>query len=86
MPGRFKPATPPGGDNPDWAVPVQHDGGGRLDFVVETNNSAFALHVHGKDKAKIECGKVHFSASGDGRNAAQLVVAIDLATLLANTE
>ena len=49
MPGRFKPATPPGGDNPDWAVPVQHDGGGRLDFVIDTNNSAFALDVRGKD-------------------------------------
>ena len=85
LPSWFQVATPLGSYNPDWAVLVRHDGGERLYFVVETKGSAFAIDLRGKEQAKIECGKAHFAALGEGLDAAKFVVATAFAEVLAHT-
>ena len=69
--------------NPDWAVLVEKDGGERLYFVVETKSGLFADELRYREKAKIECGKAHFSALSVGESPAQYIIAKDSNDLLA---
>ena len=62
LPGWFKVPTPLGTYNPDWAVLVEKDGMERFYFVVETKSGLFVDDLRAKERAKIECGKAHFSA------------------------
>ncbi|HCK92182.1 MAG TPA: type III restriction endonuclease subunit R, partial [Gammaproteobacteria bacterium] len=66
LPNWFKIDTPLGSYNPDWAVLVEKDGTQKLYFVVETKGSMFSDALRPTEKAKIECGKEHFKALGDG--------------------
>lgn len=74
LPGWFQIKTPLGGYNPDWAVLVERDGAERLYFVVETKSSLYADDLRDKERAKIECGKAHFSTLADRENPAHFVV------------
>jgi type III restriction enzyme len=65
LPGWFKIETPLGHYNPDWAVLVDHDGGEKLYFVVETKGSILGEMLRPVEKAKIECGREHFKALGE---------------------
>jgi type III restriction enzyme len=64
LPQWFKIATPLGSYNPDWAVVVEADGVRRLYFVVETKGSQLTGNLRGRELAKIECGRAHFTALG----------------------
>jgi type III restriction enzyme len=75
LPGWFTVPTPLGGYNPDWAVLIEKDGGERLYFVVETKSGLFADDLRVKERAKIECGKAHFSALAVSEAPAQYLVA-----------
>ncbi len=75
LPGWFKVPTPLGTYNPDWAVLVEQGGTERLFFVVETKPSLFAEDLHGKEDAKIECGKAHFQELSAGDKPVEYVVA-----------
>jgi len=83
LPGWFTVPTPLGSYNPDWAVLVEKDGGERLYFVVETKSGLFADDLRDKERAKIECGKVHFKALAVGDNPARFEKATKLDDLLA---
>jgi len=65
LPSWFKIDTPLGSYNPDWAVLVDKDGAEKLYFVVETKGSMFSDALRPTEKAKIECGKAHFTALGN---------------------
>ena len=62
LPGWFKVPTPLGSYNPDWAVLIEKDGAEKLYLVVETKSGLFADDLRDKERAKIECGKAHFTA------------------------
>lgn len=64
LPQWFKIATPLGSYNPDWAVVVEADGVRQLYFVVETKGSQLTGNLRGRELAKIECGRAHFTALG----------------------
>lgn len=66
LPSWFKIETPLGTYNPDWAVVVDVDGQERLYFVVETKGSLFSGDLRAREQAKIDCGREHFKALGDG--------------------
>ena len=83
LPAWFKVPTPLGTYNPDWAVLVEHDGGERLYFVVETKSSLFDDDIRDRESAKIECGMAHFKALEVGDNPARFVKATKLDDLLA---
>ena len=82
LPSWFKVPTPLGPYNPDWALLLDKDGVQRLYFVVETKSSLFTDDLRDKESAKIECGKAHFAALGEGENPAQYVVARNLADVI----
>ncbi len=75
LPGWFTVRTPLGNYNPDWAVLVKQDEGERLYFVVETKSGLFADDLRDKERAKIECGKAHFSALATHDSPPQYIVA-----------
>ena len=52
-------------------------------FVVETKQSLFGMDIRGTEQSKINCGKVHFIAIGDGDNPAKFVTAGSLGDVLA---
>lgn len=83
LPGWFTVPTPLGSYNPDWAVVVGDEGEERLYFVVETKGSVFADDLRGSERAKVACGKAHFSALAEGESPARYVVARTLADVLA---
>lgn len=83
LPGWFEVPTPLGPYNPDWAVLVEENEAQRLYFVVETKGSLFADDLRDKERAKIECGKVHFAALAVQENPARYVVARSLDDVLA---
>ena len=83
LPGWFTVPTPLGTYNPDWAVLVEHDGGERLYFVVETKGSMFADDLRQVEAAKIRCGAAHFEALAQGADAARYVKATKLADVIA---
>lgn len=84
LPGWFTVPTPLGSYNPDWAVLVEKDGAERLYFVVETKSGLFADDLREKERAKIECGKAHFSALAVRERPAKYVVANSLDDVLSN--
>ena len=53
LPGWFKVPTPLGGNNSDWAVLTERDGGERLYLVVETKGSLFKDDLRGTKGGKI---------------------------------
>lgn len=65
LPGWFKIETPLGTYNPDWAVLIDHDGGEKLYFVVETKGSILGEKLRPIEKAKFDCGRAHFKALGE---------------------
>jgi type III restriction enzyme len=85
LPSWFKVPTPLGTYNPDWAVLVEHDGGERLYFVVETKSSLFDDDLRDRETAKIACGKAHFEALAVGENPARFIKATNLNDLLDQT-
>lgn len=65
LPSWFKIETPLGNYNPDWAVLIDHDGGEKLYFVVETKGSILGEMLRPIEKSKIDCGRAHFKALGE---------------------
>jgi type III restriction enzyme len=82
LPGWFTVPTPLGTYNPDWAVLVEKDGSERLYFVVETKSGLFADDLRDKERAKVECGKAHFTALASGTNHAVFMPARNLDDVL----
>ncbi|MDP3277124.1 MAG: DEAD/DEAH box helicase family protein [Deltaproteobacteria bacterium] len=82
LPDWFTVPTPLGGYNPDWAVLVEHEGGARLYFVVETKSSAFLDDLRDKERAKVKCGEAHFSALRVGEAPATYIRAHSLDDVL----
>ncbi|VTR97577.1 type III restriction-modification system endonuclease [Tuwongella immobilis] len=66
LPSWFRVPTPLGFYEPDWAVLIEQDGKERLYFVVETKSSLFDFDLRGTEQGKLECGKAHFKALGEG--------------------
>ncbi len=83
LPGWFQAPTPLGPYNPDWAVLVEDQEGERLYFVAETKGSAFLDDLRNTERAKVECGKAHFSALEAGGSSARYRVVHTLDNLLA---
>ncbi|MCD4671421.1 MAG: DEAD/DEAH box helicase family protein [Anaerolineaceae bacterium] len=65
LPDWFKINTPIGSYNPDWAVLVEDDGDQKLYFVLETKGNILAEALRPTERAKIQCGRAHFSALGN---------------------
>jgi type III restriction enzyme len=87
LPSWFRVPTPLGFYEPDWAVLIEQDGKERLYFVVETKSSLFDFDLREKEQGKIDCGKAHFKAIGDGvANPAKFVVATSLNDVLSHTD
>lgn len=84
LPSWFRVPTPLGDYEPDWAVLIEIDGAERLYFVVETKPSLFGMDLRGNEQAKIDCGKAHFAAIGDGERPAKFVVATSFDDLLSH--
>jgi len=83
LPGWFKVPTPLGAYNPDWAVLVEKDGAERLYLVVETKSGLFTDDLRDKERAKIECGKAHFTALEVREAPAKYIVARTVDDVLA---
>ncbi len=83
LPSWFKVPTPLGFYEPDWAVLIVKDGVERCYFVVETKPSLFGMDIRATEQAKMNCGKAHFDAIGDGDNPAKFVTAGSLGDVLA---
>ena len=66
LPDWFKISTPLGSYNPDWVVMVQQNGEKKLYFVLETKGNIDMDALRPTEREKIECGKAHFKALGDG--------------------
>ena len=66
LPNWFKIATPLGTYNPDWVVLIEVDGKDKLYFVLETKADTTFDALRLKESAKIECGRKHFAALGEG--------------------
>lgn len=66
IPSKFKIDTPIGNYNPDWAIYIEKDGVEKLYFVIETKGSTKSSQLRLTENLKIECGKKHFKAIGNG--------------------
>ena len=66
LPDWFKIQTPLGSYNPDWAVLIEKDGKDKLYFVIETKSNLLFETLRPTESAKIECGRRHFAAMGQG--------------------
>lgn len=62
LPSWFTVPTPLGEYNPDWAVLYSKADGEKLYFITESKGSVFDEDLRPVEKAKIDCGKAHFSA------------------------
>jgi|LauGreDrversion4_2_1035121.scaffolds.fasta_scaffold27095_3 type III restriction enzyme len=60
LPSWFKVNTPLGKYNPDWALLINKDGTDNIYFIAETKAANFATNGREVEKAKTECGKLHF--------------------------
>jgi type III restriction enzyme len=78
LPGWFTVPTPLGTYNPDWAVVATTDDGERLYLVVETKSSLLFDELRDRERAKIKCGKAHFSALATDDDPARFVTAVTL--------
>lgn len=83
LPGWFKVPTPLGTYNPDWAVLIDQNGAERLYLVVETKSGLFTDDLRDKERAKIECGKAHFTALAVREEPARYIVARTVDDMLA---
>ena len=66
LPSWFKIDTPLGSYNPDWAVLLEIDNQERLYFVLESKGEILEDMLRDVEKAKVNCGRAHFEALGDG--------------------
>ena len=64
-----------------WAVVVEKEGEERI-FVVETKGGLLKDDLREKEKAKIDCGKVHFNAIAEGDSPAHYIVARNIEDVL----
>jgi type III restriction enzyme len=85
LPAWFTIPTPLGQYNPDWAVVMEVDGDERLYFVIETKASSSPEDLRQIEKAKIECGRIHFDALKVKESPAQYLVAASFQDLLNRT-
>ena len=60
LPSWFRVNTPLGKYNPDWALLIDKDGTDNIYFIAETKAANFATNGREVEKAKTECGKLHF--------------------------
>ena len=60
LPSWFKVNTPLGKYNPDWALLIQDTDQENIYFIAETKATNFATNGREIEKAKTECGKLHF--------------------------
>src|SRR5690554_6570789 len=66
LPSWFKIETPLGNYNPDWAVVWNNNSEEKVYFVCESKGSLQEeLDLKGFERAKIACGKKHFSQTSD---------------------
>lgn len=80
LPSWFKIDTPLGSYNPDWAVLMEQGGRERLYFVCESKGSLSELDLRDREKFKIECGRRHFAAVGEGVRFEQITALRDLSS------
>ena len=62
LPSWFKVQTPVGDYNPDWAIFKKN--GAIVYMIRETKSTLRSLGLRGLEKAKIKCGKAHFTSIG----------------------
>ena len=62
LPFWFTIDTPVGRYNPDWAIVKQEDS--KLYFVRETKGTTDPMKLRESEKAKMDCGRVHFGTLG----------------------
>ncbi len=62
LPFWFTIETPVGRYNPDWAIVKEKDG--KVYFVRETKGTTDPMTLRESEKAKIDCGRVHFNTLG----------------------
>lgn len=60
LPSWFKVNTPLGKYNPDWALLIDKDGSENIYFIVENKAANFMNNGREMEKAKTECGRLHF--------------------------
>ena len=83
LPRGFQVPTPLGSYTPDWAVLIEDSNGERLYFVAETKSTAFLNDLRNVERAKIECGRTHFSALKVGESPVEYRVVHTLDELMA---
>ena len=71
LPRWFQVPTPLGPYNPDWAVLIEKSSSERLYFVAETKGTSHLDDLRKTERAKVECGKVHFATLQIGENPAR---------------
>ena len=71
LPKWFQVPTPLGSYNPDWAMLIENDDSERLYFVAETKGTSRLEDLRPNERAKVECGKVHFQTLEVGENPAK---------------
>ena len=86
LPRWFQVPTPLGGYTPDWAVLVEDGDGERLYFVAETKSTAFLDDLRNIERAKVACGRAHFSALKVGESPIEYRVVHTLDELMADEE
>ncbi|OOB78793.1 MAG: type III restriction endonuclease subunit R [Epulopiscium sp. Nuni2H_MBin001] len=64
LPNWFKIKTPLGNYNPDWAIVINDNDKEHVYFVVETKGNVLGQSLRAMERAKVHCGKEHFSALG----------------------
>jgi type III restriction enzyme len=84
LPRWFSVPTPLGSYIPDWAVLVQTDEGDRVYLVVETKAGLYLDDLRDTEKAKVACGREHFSALATGNDPACYKLARKLDDVLAD--
>ena len=65
LPDWFKIKTPPGTDNPDWAIVKEEQAGqNKLYLAGEVKDTTQFLKIPEIQRKKIQCGKAHFKSVG----------------------
>jgi type III restriction enzyme len=82
LPGWFRVPTPLGPYNPDWAVLVEAESGGRLYLVVETKGDLFIDELRSREAGKVDCGRAHFDALKMCEHPPKYLVANSIESLL----
>ncbi len=60
LPDAFKLQTPVGTYTPDWVIYWEREGNDKKILIIETKGSTVPMEQRGRERMKIQCGKVYF--------------------------